>query len=132
MARNEDDIDMIETIEVDDNVIAKEKNQKLIRLPLGRVKQIIKMDPDVAMAGSEAVFLIAKATVRTELFFRDRHKYISTILLIKFLNYFRNYSYKNLLSIAVDSPLRVKGKPSKDRILVSTSVINTKKPIIYY
>lgn len=34
-----------------------------LHLPLARIKQIIKMDPDVHMAGSEAVFLIAKATV---------------------------------------------------------------------
>ncbi|CAD5119278.1 DgyrCDS7906 [Dimorphilus gyrociliatus] len=68
MARNDDDMDVLETIEVDDSVIAKEKNQKLIRLPLSRIKQIIKMDPEVTLAGSEAVFLIAKAT---ELFLQE-------------------------------------------------------------
>lgn len=40
-----------------------EKGEKLTRLPLSRVRNIMKLDPDVSMASQEAVFLIAKATV---------------------------------------------------------------------
>lgn len=39
-----------------------EKGEKLTRLPLSRVRNIMKLDPDVSMASQEAVFLIAKAT----------------------------------------------------------------------
>jgi len=41
----------------------EEKSEKLLKLPLARVKHLIKMDPDVHLASQEAVFLIAKATV---------------------------------------------------------------------
>lgn len=34
------------------------------RLPLARVKKIMKSDPDLQLASQDAVFLIAKATVR--------------------------------------------------------------------
>lgn len=42
----------------------EEKAEKLVKLPLSRIKSIIKMDPDVNLASQEAVFLIAKSTVR--------------------------------------------------------------------
>ena len=38
-------------------------SDKLIKLPLARVKHIIKTDPDVTFAGSEAVITLAKAAV---------------------------------------------------------------------
>ncbi|XP_014254885.1 DNA polymerase epsilon subunit 4-like [Cimex lectularius] len=44
---------------------------KPARLPLGRIKQIIKMDPDVSLVSSESVFLITKAT---ELFIESLSK----------------------------------------------------------
>ncbi|KAJ1522197.1 hypothetical protein ONE63_002505 [Megalurothrips usitatus] len=40
----------------------EEKTEKLVKLPLSRIKSIIKMDPDVNLASQEAVFLIAKCT----------------------------------------------------------------------
>ncbi|CAH1406537.1 unnamed protein product [Nezara viridula] len=50
-----------------------------LHLPLARVKQIIKMDPDVHMAGSEAVFLIAKATeLFIELLSKDAYAFTSS------------------------------------------------------
>ena len=39
-----------------------EKTEKLTKFPLGRIKNIMKMDPDMNMASQEAVFLITKAT----------------------------------------------------------------------
>ncbi|XP_067000839.1 DNA polymerase epsilon subunit 4 [Anabrus simplex] len=40
----------------------EEKSEKLLKLPIARVKHIMKMDPDVNLASQEAVFLIAKST----------------------------------------------------------------------
>ncbi|XP_031836313.1 DNA polymerase epsilon subunit 4 [Nomia melanderi] len=40
----------------------EEQKEKLVKLPLGRIKTIIKMDPEVNMINQEAVFLIAKST----------------------------------------------------------------------
>ena len=42
--------------------VVEEKTEKLSKLPLGRVKNIMKLDPDVNMASQECVFLISKAT----------------------------------------------------------------------
>ena len=36
--------------------------EKLTRFPLGRVKTIMKSDPDTSLASGEAVFAVAKAT----------------------------------------------------------------------
>ncbi|KAK9504138.1 hypothetical protein O3M35_010540 [Rhynocoris fuscipes] len=51
--------------------------RKLVDLPLSRVKQIIKMDPDVSLVSTEAVFLIAKSA---ELFIANlsKHAYVFT------------------------------------------------------
>lgn len=50
--------------EVENNMRTdEEQKEKLVRLPLGRIKTIIKMDPEVNMINQEAVFLIAKSTV---------------------------------------------------------------------
>ncbi|KAG8454697.1 hypothetical protein GDO86_001062 [Hymenochirus boettgeri] len=38
--------------------------QRQSRLPLSRVKALMKADPDVTMASQESVFVISKATVR--------------------------------------------------------------------
>lgn len=43
--------------------IDEEQKEKLVKLPLGRIKTIIKMDPEVNMVNQEAVFLITKSTV---------------------------------------------------------------------
>ncbi|XP_034182880.1 DNA polymerase epsilon subunit 4 isoform X1 [Osmia lignaria lignaria] len=49
--------------EVENNMRTdEEQKEKLVRLPLGRIKTIIKMDPEVNMINQEAVFLIAKST----------------------------------------------------------------------
>lgn len=46
------------------SAIGEEPSEKILRLPLSRVKKIMKMDPDVSIASQEAVFLITKATVK--------------------------------------------------------------------
>lgn len=46
------------------DIAEEEKSEKLVKLPLSRIKSIIKMDPDVNLASQEAVFLITKSTVR--------------------------------------------------------------------
>lgn len=38
------------------------------KLPIGRIKNIMKMDPDVSVVNAEAVFLVTKATVIISLF----------------------------------------------------------------
>ncbi|GAB6032749.1 DNA polymerase epsilon subunit 4 [Chamberlinius hualienensis] len=48
-----------------------EKNEKMCKLPLTRIKFIMKMDPDVCLASQESVFLIGKAT---ELFIQELTK----------------------------------------------------------
>jgi DNA polymerase epsilon subunit 4 len=40
-------------------------SDKLLRLPLSRIKTIIKMDPEVSLASQEAVVTIARAAVRS-------------------------------------------------------------------
>lgn len=50
--------------EVENNArIDEEQKEKLVKLPLGRIKTIIKLDPEVTMVNQEAVFLITKSTV---------------------------------------------------------------------
>ncbi|KOX71941.1 DNA polymerase epsilon subunit 4 [Melipona quadrifasciata] len=49
--------------EVENNArIDEEQKEKLVKLPLGRIKTIIKLDPEVTMVNQEAVFLITKST----------------------------------------------------------------------
>lgn len=38
-------------------------NEKLLQLPLSKIRTIMKLDPDFNGASQEAVFLITKATV---------------------------------------------------------------------
>ncbi|KAK3092336.1 hypothetical protein FSP39_001498 [Pinctada imbricata] len=50
---------------------AANDNEKLFRLPLSRIKSIMKSDPDVTLASQEAVITLAKAT---ELFIHSLSK----------------------------------------------------------
>lgn len=43
-----------------------QEKQRLIRLPLARVKNIIKTDPDCGLVSQDSVFLITKATVSSK------------------------------------------------------------------
>ena len=45
--------------------VNSEKTERLLKLPLTRIKSIMKMDPDVTLASQDAVIMIAKATVRS-------------------------------------------------------------------
>lgn len=40
-------------------------HSRLSKLPLARIKALMKTDPDVSLASQESVFIIAKATVNT-------------------------------------------------------------------
>nr|XP_012134760.1 PREDICTED: DNA polymerase epsilon subunit C isoform X1 [Megachile rotundata] len=55
---SQDSQEEVENIRADE-----EQKEKLVKLPLGRIKTIIKMDPEVNMINQEAVFLITKSTV---------------------------------------------------------------------
>ncbi|EEB11445.1 DNA polymerase epsilon subunit, putative [Pediculus humanus corporis] len=41
---------------------SEDLSEKLLRLPVNRIKKLMKIDPDVSLASKEAVFLITKAT----------------------------------------------------------------------
>lgn len=49
--------------ETENTLHDEEQREKLLQLPLGRIKTIIKTDPEVHLINQEAVFLIAKSTV---------------------------------------------------------------------
>ena len=55
--------DRSNTEEVDSNTdtTSKEEATKLFRFPQGRIKSIMKLDPDVGMVNGEAIFLVNKA-----------------------------------------------------------------------
>lgn len=53
-----------------------EKSEKLLQMPLTRIKSIIKLDPDVTLASQEAVIMIAKATeLFVESLAKESYKY---------------------------------------------------------
>ncbi|XP_071953637.1 DNA polymerase epsilon subunit 4-like [Antedon mediterranea] len=53
-----EEVETNETVECDKN----EKPNRISKLPLTRIKHIIKTDPDVTLASQDSVVLIAKAT----------------------------------------------------------------------
>lgn len=61
-----------------ETVLEENHTERLIRLPLSRIKQIMKADPDVNITSQEAVFVVAKAT---ELFIESlaRETYAFTV-----------------------------------------------------
>ncbi|XP_064626023.1 DNA polymerase epsilon subunit 4-like [Lineus longissimus] len=73
MAGNTDIDSTTETTAQNDDNHDQESNksQKIVKLPLTRIKSIMKMDPDVTLASQDAVILIAKAT---EIFINDMAK----------------------------------------------------------
>ena len=54
-------VDNDETNEDNEGSPAKEGQEKLFRFPQGRIKNIMKLDPDVGMVNGEAIFLVNKA-----------------------------------------------------------------------
>ncbi|XP_066430589.1 DNA polymerase epsilon subunit 4-like [Eleutherodactylus coqui] len=51
-------------------------SQKLVRLPISRVKALMKSDPDVSLASQEAVFTVSKAAeLFIETIARDAYVY---------------------------------------------------------
>lgn len=68
--------DLIETQENEE----EEKNEKLLKLPLARIKHIVKMDPDVQNVSQEAVFLIGKATVYLHIYYTYFYLFIKDMI----------------------------------------------------
>lgn len=54
---------IIHDSELLENNQPEEKSERLCKLPISRVRTIIKADQDVSIASQESVFLISKATV---------------------------------------------------------------------
>ncbi|KAJ9584457.1 hypothetical protein L9F63_021211 [Diploptera punctata] len=46
----------------EENEPEEEKSEKMLHLPISRVRTIMKVDPEVHIASQEAVFLITKST----------------------------------------------------------------------
>lgn len=74
-AINENETNLFHTSEsvvfnnLESEPLAIEK-KKLVRLPLARIKQMMKMDPECGMISQDALFLVTKATVRCCTFLR--------------------------------------------------------------
>jgi len=65
-AEEEITVETEENSQLEEHTVAESgdnvKNDRLIKLPITRIKHIIKLDPDVTLASSDAVIAIAKAT----------------------------------------------------------------------
>ena len=53
----------------DESRLETEPQEKLIKLPLSRIRGIMKTDPDVKIASHDAVIILAKAAVRFSTYF---------------------------------------------------------------
>ena len=51
-----------DTLNTASEITENEKSERLTRLPIARIRTLIKADQDVTIASQESVFLIAKAT----------------------------------------------------------------------
>ncbi|XP_053603085.1 DNA polymerase epsilon subunit 4 [Plodia interpunctella] len=61
------------------NQSTKSEVVRSTRLPMGRIKSLIKMDPDVSVVSADAVFLITKATeLFLETIVKETYSYTST------------------------------------------------------
>lgn len=59
-----EEVGLVSTEEATDVEPQDKSNEKLLKLPFSKIRTIMKLDPDFNGASVEAVFLIAKATVR--------------------------------------------------------------------
>ena len=72
----DDSVNVEKTIEADSVETAEnEKSERLTRLPMARIRTLIKADQDVSIASLESVFLITKATeLFIETLAKEMHK----------------------------------------------------------
>jgi len=56
-------IELTETLPVESETSNKSNQERRIRLPLAKIKMIMKSDPDVSITSHESIVLIAMATV---------------------------------------------------------------------
>ena len=62
---SEEHISAVEDVVVDDSTNTElEKSERIVKLPLSRIKHMVKLDPDVTLVSQDAILLIARATVR--------------------------------------------------------------------
>ncbi|XP_034824922.1 DNA polymerase epsilon subunit 4 [Maniola hyperantus] len=54
--------DQVPGKKLDKQSVSKPEVLRTTKLPMARIKSIMKMDPDVSVVNAEAVFLVAKAT----------------------------------------------------------------------
>ena len=61
---SEEQISAVEDVVVDDSTNTElEKSERIVQLPLSRIKHMVKLDPDVTLVSQDAILLIARATV---------------------------------------------------------------------
>ncbi|PVD25985.1 hypothetical protein C0Q70_13652 [Pomacea canaliculata] len=58
----ETDLEQEKELQPNEGDDAQQTDHKLLKLPLSRIKAIIKMDPDVSITSHEAAVILAKAT----------------------------------------------------------------------
>lgn len=69
-------------------------HSRLSKLPLARIKALMKTDPDVSLASQESVFIIAKATVQ----YSKSWSYRMLMLNLEVYGQLRSYYFKYIVS----------------------------------
>ena len=58
---NMDTSNIVEETKESEETKQEEKEEKMYKFPLGKIKNMMKMDPDVNMVNKDAIFLITKS-----------------------------------------------------------------------
>lgn len=86
---------------------------KQTKLPMAKIKNIMKCDPDANIVSNEAVFITAKATVGTSCF---NFKIFSCIMFDQYVLIYRNSLLTLLLKRHIPLQRKEREKPSPKRI----------------